>query len=152
MQCSAQTSLFHCVQQLHRESTVLLYSLQPRSVTASFGMSVRYGVLNKARMSTLALLCLLMKGKLVITDLCKHYSYDQWKYTDSSRTYPVLSHKITEAWQAFYKDSAKQLNCESTLEHGKGECDCFPTYFTFNCTERSQVYHFWKLDMPVNLP
>lgn len=63
-----------------------------------------------------------------------------------------LSHQITEAWQVFYKDSAKQLNCERTLEHGKGESDCFATYFTFSCTERSQVYHFRKLDMPVNFP
>jgi len=25
-----------------------------------------------------------MEGKLVITDPCKHYSYDQWTCTDSS--------------------------------------------------------------------
>lgn len=35
---------------------------------------------------------------------------------------------------------------------GKENLIVFPTYFTFSCTERSQVYHFWKLDMPVNLP
>lgn len=41
-------------------------------------------------------------------------------------SYPVLSHKVTEAWQAFYKDLAKQFNLESLLEHGKGKSDCFP--------------------------